>query len=102
MYPLGRTAFDELDGLRYAKRRGQCEHQMNVILHTPYFEGCDVILPRNAAHVGPKPFAESRTEARSAILGAEDTVEIGTDVRHGDDGQPSLWDSWVREPWTQR
>src|ERR1035438_281159 len=56
---------------------------MDVIFHAADFDGLHFILPGDAAEKRPEPVAQFRLDERAAFLGAEDAMEIGADVGHG-------------------
>ena len=55
-----------------------------MIRHAAHFDGLHFILPGDAAEERPEAFAQFRRDKRPAFLGAEDAMEIGADVGHGD------------------
>src|SRR5438128_196315 len=55
---------------------------MNVVSHAPDLDRLHLILPGDAAHEGPKPFAQFGRDHRPALFGAEDAMDLGADVRH--------------------
>lgn len=91
MNPFRRTAFDELKRLGDWNGCGQRKQDVNVILNASDFDGNHFVLTRNAAEKWPQPLAEFGRDERTAFLGAEHAMEIGTDVGHTVI-QPSLWD----------
>ena len=64
---------------------------MNMVFHAANFDGLHFVLTRNATQKRPESFAEGWRDKTPAFLGAENAMEIGTDVRHTDI-QPSLRD----------
>ena len=54
-----------------------------MVGHAADFNGLHFILPGDAAEEWPEPFTQLRRDEWAAFLGAEDAMEIGTDVGHG-------------------
>ena len=68
-----------------------------MIFHAACFDGLHFILPGDAAEERPEPFAQVRRDKSATFLGAEEAMEIGTNVGHGAI-QPSLWDFGNSKP----
>ena len=64
-----------------------------MIFHAANLNGLHLVLPGNATEKRPEAVAQFRRNERAAFLGAEDAVEIGTDVGHGGDSAvpAGLW-----------
>src|ERR1035438_953237 len=82
MDPFGGAALDELHCFGNRERRGQRQQDVDVVHHAADFDGFHVILPSDAAQIRPEPFLESRWDQGPALLGTEDAMIIGADVRH--------------------
>ena len=54
-----------------------------MIFHAANFDGLHIVLPGDPAEEWPEPFAQFRFDERTAFLGAEYAMEMGTDVGHG-------------------
>jgi len=51
-----------------------------VVFDATNSDGLHFVLPRDTAQEGPEPFPELRRDLRTALFGAENTMEIGADV----------------------
>ncbi|MFZ0829048.1 MAG: hypothetical protein WAO02_16665 [Verrucomicrobiia bacterium] len=47
------------------------------------FDGLHLVLPGDATQERPEPMTQCRGDERPSLLGAENTMKIGTDVGHG-------------------
>ena len=54
-----------------------------MILDAADAQGFDFVFAGDPTEVRPKPFANRWRQEWTAVFGAENTVGIGTDVRHG-------------------
>ena len=57
---------------------------MDMVFHAADFDGLHLVLTRNATQKRPEPVAEGWRDKTPALLGAENAMEIGTNVRHTD------------------
>jgi hypothetical protein len=71
MNPFGGIAFEQLHRLGERQRGGQAEKNMNVIGNSADCHGYHSIFARDAAKIGPKPFANFAFQQRLTHFGRE-------------------------------
>src|SRR6266536_2595054 len=55
---------------------------MDVVFHAADFDGLHLVLPCDATQERPQSFAQCRRDQAATLFGAENVMEIGTNVRH--------------------
>jgi hypothetical protein len=56
---------------------------VDVVFHAADFDGLHFVLPGDAAKKRPEPVTQFRRDEPPPFFGAENTMNIGTDVGHG-------------------
>ena len=79
MNPLRRVSLEKLNGFRHGKRGRNREQDMNMSFHAAYDQRPHLVLPSDAAEVGPKTLLQIRFDERTPIFGGPNAMHQATD-----------------------